>query len=88
MRCVITGKGDGKRFVLQFMDAFNRQGPNGSHLCVVTELSAPSPTMNLRGLDREEEELTPEIAKSFALQAAKGVKYLHSCNIIHGGQIC
>ncbi|KAH6877433.1 protein kinase [Coprinopsis sp. MPI-PUGE-AT-0042] len=30
--------GEGKRFILQFLDSFFHEGPNGKHLCVVTEV--------------------------------------------------
>ncbi|KAH6877432.1 kinase-like domain-containing protein [Coprinopsis sp. MPI-PUGE-AT-0042] len=78
-----AGSGMGKRFVLQFLDSFVHQGPNGDHLCVVTEVSGPNLATYLGGIGPCDE-LTPEIARSFVLQSAQGVEYLHSCGIVHG----
>ncbi|KAH6912418.1 kinase-like domain-containing protein [Coprinopsis sp. MPI-PUGE-AT-0042] len=78
-----AGSGEGKRFVLQLLDSFVHQGPNGEHLCVVTEVSGPNLATFLWAL-APEEELTPELARAFVLHLAKGVEYLHSCGIIHG----
>ncbi|KAH6877435.1 kinase-like domain-containing protein [Coprinopsis sp. MPI-PUGE-AT-0042] len=78
-----AGSGLGKRFILQFLDSFVHQGPNGDHLCVVTEVSGPSLTTCLAGIGPHDK-LPPEIARSFTLQAAQGVEYLHSCDIVHG----
>ena len=81
-----TGEGDGKRFVLRFFESFTHRGPNGDHLCIVTEVSGPNLATDLHGIHLEDA-LTATLAKLFVLQAAKGVEYLHSCNIVHGGEL-
>jgi serine/threonine-protein kinase SRPK3 len=86
LRCSAAGAGDGKRFVLQYIDSFVHQGPNGEHLCVVTEVSGPNLVAILF-------EITPhntipvEVARSYVGQVAQGVEYLHSCGIVHGGEL-
>ncbi|KAH6903319.1 kinase-like domain-containing protein [Coprinopsis sp. MPI-PUGE-AT-0042] len=80
-----AGQGQGKRFVLQILDAFVHQGPNGEHLCVVTEVSGPNLATHLWDVGPEEADaLTPELARTFVLQVAQGLHYLHSCGVIHG----
>ncbi|KIK00198.1 hypothetical protein K443DRAFT_7858 [Laccaria amethystina LaAM-08-1] len=39
-----AGAGRGKPYILEFIDSFTHEGPNGSHLCVVTEASGPNLT--------------------------------------------
>ncbi|KAH6903313.1 kinase-like domain-containing protein [Coprinopsis sp. MPI-PUGE-AT-0042] len=87
LRRSATGSGEGKRFVLQFIDSFFHQGPNGEHLCVVTEVSGPNLATFLWGYAPEGSDLdclTPELSRAFVLQIARGVEYLHSCGIVHG----
>ncbi|KDR80219.1 hypothetical protein GALMADRAFT_116853 [Galerina marginata CBS 339.88] len=83
LRRSTTGSGSGKRFVLQFLDSFFHKGPNGTHLCVVTEVSGPSLSMYLCTLDSFDC-LPLESAQALIPQLAQGVEYLHSCNIVHG----
>jgi serine/threonine protein kinase len=86
LRRLATGSGTGKRFVLQFLDSFIHQGPNGTHLCVVTEVSGPSLSTYLEGVCSFGE-LPPESARALIPRLAQGVEYLHSCNIVHGGRL-
>ncbi|KAH6903318.1 kinase-like domain-containing protein [Coprinopsis sp. MPI-PUGE-AT-0042] len=85
LRRSAAGSGEGKRFVLKFFDSFVHQGPNGEHLCVVTEVSGPSLAMFLWAYGPDDmEDLDPELAGTFVWQLAQGVEYLHSCGIVHG----
>jgi serine/threonine-protein kinase SRPK3 len=90
LRRSAAGDGEGKRFVLQFLDSFVQSGPNGEHLCVVTEVSGPSLATHLidseLGPDKVEA-ITPELARRFVLQLSQGIDYLHSCGIVHGGKV-
>ncbi|KDR80218.1 hypothetical protein GALMADRAFT_61725 [Galerina marginata CBS 339.88] len=83
LRRSTTGSGSGKRFVLQFLDSFIHKGPNGKHLCVVTEVSGPSLAMWLDAIS-DFGELPLESARALIPQLAQGVEYLHSCDIVHG----
>ncbi|KAH6903328.1 kinase-like domain-containing protein [Coprinopsis sp. MPI-PUGE-AT-0042] len=77
--------GEGKRFILQFLDSFFHEGPNGKHLCVVTEVSGPPLATNLLAYGPEGvEDLEPEFAGTFVWQLVQGLEYLHSCGIVHG----
>ena len=76
---------NGQEFLMEFLDDFKVEGPNGTHQCIVTEVLGPS-----IGADAEEiygEERYPiEIAKKLVAQVIRGVAYLHSCGVVHGGK--
>jgi serine/threonine-protein kinase SRPK3 len=85
-QCQLSGRGsNGREFLMEYLDAFKVEGPNGTHQCIVTEVLGPS-----IGADVEEiygEERYPiEVAKKLVAQVIRGVAYLHSCGIIHGGK--
>ena len=75
---------EGNQHVLRMLDHFDHQGPNGLHLCIVTELMGPSLASDIEEL-YDDDIFPPEIAKRFAFQVALGVKYLHKRNVVHGG---
>jgi serine/threonine-protein kinase SRPK3 len=74
----------GRPFVLSLLDNFCFQGPNGRHLCVVTEFAGCSVAQS------KEAGLTWKFplvaARSIAAQTLLGLSYIHSCNIVHGGK--
>jgi serine/threonine protein kinase len=79
------GGSDGQEFLMEFLDDFKVEGPNGTHQCIVTEVLGPS-----IGADVDEiyiEERYPiEIAKKLVAQVICGIAYLHSCGVVHGGK--
>ena len=85
--CVGFGwsRSDGQEFLMKFFDDFKVEGPNGTHQCIVSEVLGPS-----IGTDVDEiydEEWYPiEIAKMLVAQVIRGVAYLHSCGVVHGGK--
>jgi serine/threonine-protein kinase SRPK3 len=86
LRRSAAGSGNGKRFVLQYLDTFLHQGPNGEHLCVVTEVSGPNLLAILVEITPDNT-LPTEVARLYVGQVAQGVEYLHSCGIVHGGEL-
>ncbi|KAJ6558424.1 kinase-like domain-containing protein [Mycena vulgaris] len=70
---------EGKAFVMQILDNFEHEGPNGVHQCIVAEVLGPS-------LAEDTEDLYPseifpaDIATRFA---ALGVKFLHNRGVVH-----
>jgi serine/threonine protein kinase len=70
---------------MDFFDDFKVEGPNGTHQCIVTEVLGPS-----IGADVDEiydEEWYPiEMAKMLVAQVIRGVAYLRSCGVVHGGK--
>ncbi|KAG9075248.1 hypothetical protein FS749_013100 [Ceratobasidium sp. UAMH 11750] len=72
----------GGRHVLEYYDAFEVAGPEGSHSCIVTEVLGPS-LENLRQ-QAADSCLPLRIIKASIRQVLLGLEYLHtSCGIIH-----
>ena len=74
----------GHAHVVKLFDHFHFDGPNGKHLCLVTELLGES----VASLAYKYGELClpPRFAKQIMHQVLLGLDYLHhSCNIIHTG---
>ncbi|KAF8482197.1 kinase-like domain-containing protein [Gautieria morchelliformis] len=77
------GGSNGQEFLVEFLDDFKVEGPNGTHQCIVTEVLGPSIGADV--YDIYDEELYPiEIAKNLVAQVMRGVAYLHSCGVVHG----
>lgn len=73
----------GRPFVLTLLDEFEVQGENGRHHCLVTEALGPSISAVKYESDRNR--LPGHISRIVATQCAKGLAYLHSCGVVHGG---
>ncbi|KAI1265462.1 kinase-like domain-containing protein [Xylariaceae sp. FL1019] len=56
------------------------EGPNGRHLCLVTDILGPPISYSLEGIGLD----TPDLLSDFCLQITKSLKYLHDNNICHG----
>jgi hypothetical protein len=78
-----------QEFVIELLDDFKVEGPNGTHQCIVTEVLGLSLA---EVIDEDLEDIYGElwfpieISKVFAKQSMQGVAYLHSCGVIHGGK--
>lgn len=73
----------GRPYVLTLLDEFSVQSANGTHRCIVTEALGPS--IAAVKYDSDSNRLPGPIARTVASQCAKGVSYLHSRGIVHGG---
>jgi hypothetical protein len=80
----------GKAFVMSMLDHFWIDGPNGHHLCVVSEVGGPSIKQfnECPGLTSGSRRLRGEVARKVALQATEGLAYIHSTGTVHGGTCC
>ena len=66
--------------VALLLDAFWIEGPNGRHLCLTYEAAGPSLSM----VRRSEIKLSPESARTIALQTAHGLQELHNAGVVYG----
>ena len=67
------------------MDNFKVKGPNGMHQCIVTEVLGPSIGADVDDI-YSEEQYPIEISKKLVAQIIRGVAYLQSCGVVHGGK--
>lgn len=72
-------------FFVQLRDHFFHQGPNGSHLCLVTELLGPSLPRILEELSDKDRWLAPNIVLKIARQLLEAIQALHRAGLAHGG---
>lgn len=75
----------GRKYVVELLDDFHIEGPNGTHQCIVTEVHGPN-----FSVDREcvygQEAFPVGVAKSLVAKILRGVAFLHSKGVIHGGE--
>ena len=76
---------NGQEFLMEFLDDFEVEGPNGTHQCIVTEVLGPSIGADVDEI-YDEERYPINIAKKLVAQVMCGVAYLHSCGVVHGGK--
>ncbi|KAL2067024.1 hypothetical protein VTL71DRAFT_1448 [Oculimacula yallundae] len=77
---------EGKSYVMSMLDHFWIEGPNGSHLCVVSEVGGPSIKQfnDCPGFTSGTRRLRGDVARKVALQSTEGLAYIHSTGIVHG----
>ncbi|KUJ17502.1 kinase-like protein [Mollisia scopiformis] len=77
---------EGKTYVMSLLDHFWINGPNGKHLCVVSEVAGTSIKQfnECPGFKSGTRRLRAEVARSVALQAAKGLAFIHFTGTVHG----
>ena len=72
----------GSRFILLPLNNFWIPGPNGNHLCFVSNVLGPT-LYDVR--DSHEELLPLKIARNVTVQLALALAYMHSRGIVYGG---
>ena len=75
----------GKKHVIQLLDHFRHEGPNGMHLCLVLELLGPSILSKAESYSTNR--LPGDIAWEASKQIVHGLTYIHALGIVHGGQL-
>ena len=73
----------GSNHILEMLDRFEIQGPNGNHQCIVLEPLGPSMTAVLKCV--KEGKFPSDAARKVSIQLAEGLSYLHASGIVHGG---
>lgn len=88
----------GKGGIMNVLDSFHHDGPNGSHLCLIFEAMGPSAAQMVENLPPElggfQGSKSPAshpimrfpvwMAKSILRQTLLSVNFLHQCSIAHG----
>ena len=75
----------GKRHIPTLIDHFYVEGPNGLHLCLVTDVFGPTAWDVQYGLTDDGVCMPPKITHLMSRQLLLAVDYLHQCGIAHGG---
>ncbi|KAF7867473.1 uncharacterized protein EAF02_009664 [Botrytis sinoallii] len=77
---------DGRCYVMSLLDHFTHKGPNGDHLCLVSEVGGPSIKQfnSCPGECKGSRRLEASVARNVCLQAIHGLKYIHSTGVVHG----
>lgn len=80
----------GREHVASILVHFDIEGPNGTHICLVSQVAGPTVTQlsywpgHVAGRRR----LRARMARKAAGQAAEALSYLHARGIVHGGDLC
>lgn len=89
MRSLSSAHGDlvGGKHIVQILDHFSLQEPNGTHESIISECLGPSVADMVE--DRLSEQRLPgSVAKSIIKSVIEGLQYMHNQNIVHGGELC
>lgn len=73
------------KFVINLYDDFTHEGPNGSHLCIVTEFLGPSLSTVIEDYDLGGDRLEPDDILRLSRQILQATASLHEAGFAHGG---
>lgn len=73
----------GRSYIQSLLDEFFTNGPNGRHLCLVSE---PAGCSVAQSKEASTKWMFPiNVARAVAAQTIMGLAYIHSCGVTHGG---
>jgi serine/threonine-protein kinase SRPK3 len=75
------------KYIVQLLDSFVHQGPNGQHQCLVFELLGPTVTRILREYYVCRSKLQKEVVLRMSEQLLKAIKFIHDAGMGHGGNM-
>lgn len=75
------------KYIIQLLDDFTHDGPNGVHQCLVLELLDPTVDTVLRDYCEGDDKLEPEDILRMSTQLLKAVRFIHSAGMCYGGKI-
>lgn len=86
LRVLSSGKADhhGRAYVSSLLDEFIINGPNGFHLCIVTEAAGCSVAQSKEASTTWN--FPVNVARAISAQLLLGLDYIHSCGVVHGGR--
>ena len=82
-----TERGDhpGYKHVLRMLDEFYVNGPNGRHMCIVSDVLGPNASDVADAYTNHRP--SGQVARSISRQLLLAVDYLHQAGVVHGGKI-
>jgi len=78
---------EGRRYIGSLLDHFTIHGPNGHHLCLVSELMGPSVSAlsDCPGITGDRRRMQPAFTRNIGRQVVLALKFMHSKQLCHGG---
>lgn len=73
-------------YIVQLLDSFTHEGPNGVHQCLVFELLGPSVDKVLADYHEGHDSLCTETILQMSTQLLKAIKFIYSAGMCHGGE--
>lgn len=73
-------------YVPRLLDSFTHTGPNGIHLCLVTEFLGPSLDHVVADYHQGGDRLDPEIVLKLSKQLLQAIELIHGAGYGHGGE--
>ena len=74
------------KYIVQLLDTFSHQGPNGIHQCLVFELLGPSVELVMQSYFEPGEGLETDTIPRISKQLLEAVVFIHDAGIGHGGR--
>jgi serine/threonine protein kinase len=74
-------------YIVQLLDDFLHQGPNGCHQCLVFELLGPTINIIVNDYHEEGERLDTETVLKISRQLLHAVVFIHAAGYAHGGKV-
>ncbi|KAL5354256.1 hypothetical protein ACLOAV_000344 [Pseudogymnoascus australis] len=71
-------------YIVQLLDEFTHDGPNGTHQCLVFELLGPSVVFVIEDYHATGEKLEPEVILRMTQQLLQATTFIHGAGLAHG----
>lgn len=75
----------GSKYIVQLLDDFIHEGPNGCHQCLVFELLGPTVGVIVKDYHTGRERLDTETILKLSTQLLQAVAFMHEAGYAHGG---
>ncbi|OBT63363.1 hypothetical protein VE03_07236 [Pseudogymnoascus sp. 23342-1-I1] len=71
-------------YIVQLLDEFTHDGPNGTHECLVFELLGPTVAFIVEEFHATSEKLEPEVILRMSGQLLQATAFIHGARLVHG----
>ena len=85
LRALAEHSKGGSEHIVQLLDDFLHEGPNGCHQCLVFELLGPTVSIYVNDHHEDGERLDTETLLKISTQLLQAVAFMHKAGYAHGG---
>src|SRR5271155_2923928 len=85
LRALAEHSKGGSEHIVQLLDDFLHEGPNGCHQCLVFELLGPTVSIYVNDYHEDGERLDTETLLKISTQLLQAVAFMHKAGYAHGG---